>query len=179
ELELRQFLIEPVARLGIAARVHGVRYPHAARAELAAHKIAYEGWLPNHRVPQAFARARATIHVPRRPYVEALPGIPTIRVFEALACGIPLISSPWSDTEGLFPRGSFVTAAETAEMTASLSRVLRDTDFAAELAETGLMAIRTRHTCAHRVGELLQILHALARPQTAPRGAPRATEQVC
>ena len=35
-------------------------------------------------------RFKATVHVPRRPYVKALPGIPTIRVFEALACGIPL-----------------------------------------------------------------------------------------
>ena len=43
-----------------------------------------------------------TVHVPRRPYVDALPGIPTIRVFEALACGIPLVSAPWRDEEGLF-----------------------------------------------------------------------------
>ncbi len=42
------------------------------------------------------------MHIPRRPYVESLPGIPTIRVFEALACGIPLISAPWSDSEALF-----------------------------------------------------------------------------
>ena len=40
----------------------------------------------------AFAGARATVHVPRRPYVRACPGIPTIRVFEAMACGIPLVS---------------------------------------------------------------------------------------
>ena len=39
-----------------------------------------------------FARYRVTVHVPRRPYVAALPGIPTIRPFEALACGIPLVS---------------------------------------------------------------------------------------
>ena len=30
-------------------------------------------------VPAVFARYRVTVHVPRRPYVEALPGIPTIR----------------------------------------------------------------------------------------------------
>ena len=45
------------------------------------------------------------MHVPRRFYVEALPGIPTIRVFEALACGIPLLSAPWSEAEGLFRPG--------------------------------------------------------------------------
>ena len=45
------------------------------------------------------------MHVPRGPYAEALPGIPTIRVFEALACGIPLVSAPWDDCEGLFQPG--------------------------------------------------------------------------
>ena len=68
--------------LGLDALVHGVRYPDDALAALAEAGIAYRGWLPNHLVPLAFARARVTVHVPRRPYVEALPGIPTIRVFE-------------------------------------------------------------------------------------------------
>ena len=33
------------------------------------------------------------MHVPRRPYVETLPGIPTIRPFEALACGTPVVAA--------------------------------------------------------------------------------------
>lgn len=52
-----------------------------------------------------FAQFKVTIHVPRRPYTQALPGIPTIRLFEALACGIPLIGAPWDDVEGLFTPG--------------------------------------------------------------------------
>ena len=35
----------------------------------------------------------------------SLPGIPTIRPFEALACGIPLVSAPWHDAEHLFRDG--------------------------------------------------------------------------
>ena len=99
-----EFLIGPADRHGLNAVVHGVRYPQAALGELAAAGILYRGWLPNHEVPATFARARATVHVPRRPYVEALPGIPTIRVFEALACGIPLVSAPWRDVEGFCSR---------------------------------------------------------------------------
>ncbi len=49
--------------------------------------IAYGGWIANFDVPDLFGRYRATVHVPRRPYVEQLNGIPTIRPFEALACG--------------------------------------------------------------------------------------------
>ena len=36
---------------------------------------------------QVFAKHLATVHVPRRFYTQVLPGIPTIRVFEALAWG--------------------------------------------------------------------------------------------
>jgi spore maturation protein CgeB len=170
--ELQQFLIEPVARLDLRARVHGVRYPQHARDALARAGIAYAGWLPNHQAPQAFARARVTVHVPRRPYVEALPGIPTIRVFEALACGIPLVSAPWRDAEALFPPGSYLTARNADEMSDALSLVLRDRAFAAELARTGLQAIRARHTCAHRVAELFEIVAALRGPAQATSIAP-------
>ncbi|HVY59614.1 MAG TPA: glycosyltransferase [Xanthobacteraceae bacterium] len=159
--ELEQFLLEPVAELGLPARIHGVRYPEDVRWQLLEAGIDYAGWLPNHRVPDAFARARVTVHVPRRPYVETLPGIPTIRMFEALACGIPLVSAPWDDTEGLFPPGAYLRAGNTEQMTAAIARILRDRDFTRELVRTGLNAIRLRHTCAHRVAELLALVGEL------------------
>jgi spore maturation protein CgeB len=164
DAELFRFVLEPVARLALRARVHGVRYPERVRAELRRRNIDYKGWLANHRVPAAFASARATVHVPRRPYVEALRGIPTIRMFEALACGIPLVSAPWHDDEGLFPAGSYLTAKNADAMVAALSLILRDHDFATELARNGLHAIQTRHTCRHRVEQLLQIIETLAQP---------------
>jgi len=99
-----------------------------------------------------------TVHVPRRPYVQALPGIPTIRVFEALACGIPLVSAPWDDCEGLFEPGSdFLVARDGAEMREHLRAVLNEPQLARSLAEHGRKTILARHTCAHRVDELLDI----------------------
>ena len=162
--ELRAFLLEPVKHLGLAATVHGVRYPADALGELTAAGIAYRGWLPNHRVPLAFARHRVTVHVPRRPYVEALPGIPTIRVFEALACGIPLVSAPWRDAEGLFPAGSYLQAEDGEAMERQLAAVLADPGLRKSLVETGLAAIRARHSCAHRVDELLGIVEEMRAP---------------
>ncbi len=157
--ELEAFLVAPVERIGIDATVRGVRYPDHARARLAEAGIAYGGWIANVDVPEAFARHRVTVHVPRRPYVSSLPGIPTIRPFEALACGIPLVSAPWQDTEELFrPGKDFLFARDTEEMTAAIRRVLADGDLARSLTESGLETIRTRHTCAHRVDELLDIL---------------------
>jgi spore maturation protein CgeB len=156
--ELRRFLVEPANRLGLQTRIHGVRYPAATQAYLEAHGLQYAGWLANHRVPSAFARAQVTVHIPRRPYVEALSGIPTIRMFEALACGIPLVSAPWRDVECLFPRGAYVTAANADEMTSALALLLRDHDLAHDLARTGHDAIHARHTCSHRVDELFEII---------------------
>jgi spore maturation protein CgeB len=109
-------------------------------------------------VPRAFARHRVTVHVPRRFYRERLPGIPTIRPFEALACGIPLVCSPWRDAEHLFTPGKdFLIARNGTEMTRHLRALLGDDAKRARLSEHGLATIRARHTCAHRVDELLQI----------------------
>lgn len=156
--ELREFLIEPVGRLGLKACVYGVRYPPHALAELARAGIAYKGWLPNYDVPEVFAQYRVTVHVPRRPYATALPGIPTIRPFEAMACGIPLVSAPWEDCENLFlPGTDFLVARDGDEMTSHLRTVLADTAVAQSLAKHGLETIAKSHTCRHRVDGLLAI----------------------
>jgi spore maturation protein CgeB len=156
--ELREFLIRPVQRLGLKACVYGVRYPDYALEELAAAGIEFGGWLPNYCVPEVFAKHRVTVHVPRRPYVRALPGIPTIRPFEALACGIPLISAPWKDCEGLFRPGlDLLFARNQDEMVSHLYTVLTDSGLAASLAAHGIETIRARHTCAHRMDELFAI----------------------
>jgi spore maturation protein CgeB len=156
--ELGEFLVEPVRALGLRARVHGVRYPAEARQSLTAAGIDYAGWLPNYEAPELFARYGVTVHVPRRPYARALPGIPTIRVFEALACGIPLVTAPWDDAEGLFTPGEdFLVAADGAAMRRHLRDVLADADLARSLADHGRRTILARHSCAHRADELFAI----------------------
>jgi spore maturation protein CgeB len=159
--EICTFLIEPVRTLGLQATVHGVRYPAAALHALNDAAIDYRGWVANADVPAIFARYRATVHIPRRPYVERLPGIPTIRVFEALACGIPLVSAPWHDVEGMFRRGrDFLFARDESQMTAHLRAIVNDRALAESLSASGLETIAARHTCAHRVDQLLDILAA-------------------
>jgi spore maturation protein CgeB len=155
--ELDAFLLEPVRRLDLAAKVYGVRYPEHAVGALTAAGASYGGWLANHRVPATVARFAVTVHVPRRPYVRALPGVPTIRVFEALACGIPLVSALWSDCEGLFTSDDMLFAADAEQMIGHLGAVLADPELARSMAENGLATIRARHTCGHRVDQLLAI----------------------
>jgi spore maturation protein CgeB len=152
--------------------MYGVRYPAPAHAALTDAGIAYAGWLPNDEGPRAFARFNVTVHVPHRPYVQALPGIPTIRPVEAMACGIPLVCSPWDDVEGLFrPGKDFLMARHGAEMQRHLKALLEDKAMARELAQHGRQSILSRHTCAHRVEELLAIYAELT-----GGGAPAAAE---
>jgi spore maturation protein CgeB len=156
--ELQEFLIEPVKKLRLNAEVYGVRYPDEAIESLTRAGIRYRGWLPNYKVPEVFASARVTLHIPRRPYVRELPGIPTIRPFEALACGIPLICSPWDDTEQLFTLGQdYLVAGNGDEMSQLIEKVLLEPALAANLTRNGLATIKRRHTCAHRIDELLNI----------------------
>jgi len=159
--ELVEFLIQPAKQLKLSGRVYGVRYPQQALEAIGNGGLSYGGWLPNHRAPAAFAQARVTLHVPRGPYARQLPGIPTIRIFEALACGIPLVSAPWSDDERLFPEGCYLSASNGDTMKSALAAVLTDSDLAGYISRTGMRAVQERHTCRHRAEELLAIVNMI------------------
>lgn len=160
--ELTEFFFKPADELRLHSHVYGVRYPREILQKLALEGIHYCGWLPNFRVPEIFANHRVTLHVPRCHYSASLPGIPTIRLFEAMACGIPLVSSPWEDTEGLFTAGmDYQLARDGEEMRKHLYTLLHDADLALAQTEQALSTIRKHHTCAHRVEQLLNILEQL------------------
>lgn len=157
--ELEAFLFRPAQSLGLPLEIYGVRYPEHALEALSLYGVTYRGWLPNARAPEVFAKHLVTVHVPRRFYVDMLPGIPTIRVFEALACGIPLVSAPWNDTEGLFNPGTdCLVARDEGEMRRHLTAIRQDADLRRSLVANGLAAIRSRHSCTHRAEQLLTIL---------------------
>jgi spore maturation protein CgeB len=55
--------------------------------------------------------------------------------------------------------------ARTAEeMQANLRAVLLDSDVAQQLRTNGLEAVRKRHSCRHRVQELLDFYHSIKTP---------------
>jgi spore maturation protein CgeB len=162
--ELQEFLMGPAAALRAHNfAVHGVRYSINARNQLKKSGIEYRGYLPNLDAPGAYARSAVSLHVPRRFYANGLSGIPTIRVFETLACGVPLVCSPWSDTEDLFRHGiDYVTVPDGTAMKAVLRGLLADDNARRQIAANGLETIRAHHTCAHRAQQLLEICEELS-----------------
>ena len=162
--ELQEFLLEPASRVNGQFVVHGVRYPEHAKEMLQKSGIEYRGYLPNLEAPRAFASSRLTVHVPRRFYSNGLSGIPTIRVFEALACGIPLLCAPWADIESLFTPGQdYICVGDGRAMEAEMRHLMQDERAARQLAANGLKTIQERHTCAHRARQLIEIFEELGR----------------
>lgn len=156
--EIRCFLLEPAAALRDRHfTIYGVRYPEGALEALHKAGVRYAGYLPNLEAPRVYAAARLSVHIPRQQYTGAMTGIPTIRVFEALACGIPLISAPWQDTEALFREGDFLFAHSGDEMREAMQYLLDHPAAAEAQAARGLETVLARHTCDHRATELIDI----------------------
>jgi len=163
--ELEEFLIGPLSNLKAKrAAVYGVRYPRHAMSQLQDAGIEYRGYLPNLYAPAVYARSALTLHIPRRCYSNGLSGIPTIRMFEAFACGVPLLCSPWTDTEGLFRTNQdFVCVSDGRSMRAEIAYFLRDDRARKQLSRQALQTIRQRHTCWHRASQFEEICQELGR----------------
>jgi spore maturation protein CgeB len=103
---------------------------------------------------------RFTLNVTRADMIKAGYS-PSVRLFEAAACGVPIISDYWDGLETFFDLDSEILVARSAE---DVLRVLRQTSE----AERGQIASRarekalSRHTAAHRAAELEQYVLELA-----------------
>lgn len=156
--ELRTFLLRPARTARLHGSLYGAGYSRSAQLRIALARLHYRGPVADDRLPELFAHHRFTVHIPHRPHSEALPGVPAIRPFEAMACGIPLISAPWDDCEGLFrTEQDYLVARDCAEMREAMQAIVEYPELAEKLRASGLETIRSRHTCAHRVDELLAI----------------------
>ena len=162
--EIANFLLEPAKeRPDLRFTIYGVRYPTEGRAALDNAGVRYGGYLPNLKAPDVYAQSRLTVHLPRRQYATTIVGVPTIRVFEALACGVPLISAPWQDVESLCRPEDLAFVESCGQMKIEINRLLTDEAFAEDQAERGLETILARHTCDHRALELTAICYEVLR----------------
>jgi spore maturation protein CgeB len=160
--ELDEFLIEPVRALGLRARFYGARYPQEALNTLRAAGIDYGGWIPDFSIPAALAAGRFAVNVPRRMRADGLPHTPAIRVLEALACAVPVVTAPWDECEQMFtPDVDLLVAHDGSDMERRMVALHSDPEFARFIGANGYQTVVSRHTCEHRVQELLAICHEL------------------
>ncbi len=158
--ELKKFLFKPIRSLQLNGDIYGISYPEKALKIIKKTRLTYKGWISNFTVPNAFAKAKLTIHLPRKYYT--LSGIPTIRPFEAMACGIPLICSPWQDSENLFRLDvDYMVARNPKKMKEYIQMILHDQELADSFSNNARNTILRKHTCSHRADELMEICKQL------------------
>jgi spore maturation protein CgeB len=155
ELLLRPARLWPEGRFAVAGPQYpdGIAWPpNVGRAEHLAP--------PEH--PAFYAAQRLTLNVTRADMVAA-GWSPSVRLFEAAACGVPVVSDVWEGLASLFRPGEEILLAETAE---EVLRHLRDLP-EARLRAVGAAArarVLAGHTAAARARELeAHLLEALGR----------------
>lgn len=163
--ELNEFLMEPLSNLQTKqAAVYGVRYSHQAKAQLHSAGIEYRGYVPNLSAPNVYSQCALTLHIPRRFYSNGLGGIPTIRLFEAFACGVPVVCSPWEDHEHLFkPNEDFICVPNGRAMKSEITHLLRDDAAREQLSRSAIETIQQRHTCRHRAIQFQEICEEIGK----------------
>jgi spore maturation protein CgeB len=111
-----------------------------------------------HQHPKFYASARWTLNVTRQA-MAALGWCPSGRLFEAAACGTPIVSDCWEGLDEFFAPGREIIVVRTTE---DVLAALERSD--AELSRIGVAArerVLSRHTAARRAAELELLLSRL------------------
>jgi spore maturation protein CgeB len=114
-----------------------------------------------------YNRQRVTLNITRADMV-ANGYSPSVRLFEAAACGVPVISDPWPGLEEFFKPGREILLARSTDEVLEYLRRLDDS----RLVEIGARARRRvleRHTAGHRVLELETHLLEMLPPLSTSR----------
>jgi spore maturation protein CgeB len=156
---LERLLIEPARRLPDRRFVvAGAQYP---RDFPWTPNIFFQRHQPPGDHPGFFAASRLTLNVTRRAMAES-GWCPSGRLFEAAACGTPVLSDRWEGLDAFYAPGEeILIAQDTGEAIAAVS--LED----AALARIGARArARTleEHGCDRRAAELVALLEGVAQP---------------
>jgi spore maturation protein CgeB len=106
-----------------------------------------------------YNRQRFTLNVTRADMIEA-GWSPSVRLFEAAACGTPIISDRWPGLETLLAPGREIFLADSPGEVLALLRDLPEAERRA-VGRRARARILAEHTAAHRAAELEGHVHAL------------------
>jgi spore maturation protein CgeB len=150
---LEALFVEPARqrfdrRFLIGGAQYPAGFPWAANIFFARH-------LPPEEHPAFFSSSRITLNVTRRAMAEK-GWCPSGRLFEAAACGTPILSDSWPGLEEFFAPGhEILTATDTAETVRALD--LTDVELH-RLGENARERVLAQHTAEHRAAELVALL---------------------
>jgi spore maturation protein CgeB len=102
---------------------------------------------------------RFTLNITRSDMVSAGYS-PSVRLFEAAGCGVPIISDYWEGIEEFFDIGGEVLISRSADQTLEYIRELPETERLA-IGEKARRRALAGHTAAHRARELVGYIEEL------------------
>lgn len=108
--------------------------------------------------PTFYSASRFTLNVTRADMIAA-GWSPSVRLFEAAACGTPIISDVWDGLETVLDPGREILLAEDPETVLRALSLLADPDRRA-IGEAGRRRILAAHTADHRAEELEGLLQS-------------------
>jgi spore maturation protein CgeB len=156
---LRALLVEPARlspqrRFVIGGAMYDDRFPWQPNIYFVAH-------VPPSAHPAFYCSASLTLNVTRRAMAE-MGYCPSGRLFEAAACGVPVLSDYWPGLETFFEPGSeILLGSAPGDAMAALGRSPAEL---ARIARAARERVLTNHTAAVRARELEAILQSRAAP---------------
>ncbi len=151
---LQRLLLEPAQQWRAGQMVvAGPQYPSEIAWPDNVQRIEH---LPPSQHPPFYNQQRFTLNVTRSDMIEAGYS-PSVRLFEAAACGTPVISDVWDGLETFFQPDREILIARGPE---DVLRYLRDVpaDRARAIGQAARRRVLSAHTAAHRAAELERYL---------------------
>jgi spore maturation protein CgeB len=105
--------------------------------------------------PSFYCSSRLTLNVTREPMAE-LGYCPSGRLFEAAACGIPVLTDDWKGLDTFFRVGEELLVARTTEDT--LEALSRSPEELARIGRAARERALTEHTATRRAEELVELM---------------------
>jgi len=147
---LEQLLLTPARQLhDDSFVVAGPKYPDNVRWPENVDRIAH---LSPHQHPEFYCSQRYTLNVTRSD-MKSLGFSPSVRLFEAAACGAPLISDDWPGIETVFAPGAEILIASEPRDIIQILKEIPD-DRRLTIASNARARLLKEHTPAHRARQL-------------------------
>jgi spore maturation protein CgeB len=150
QLALDRLLFEPACALPhLRFVVGGPQYPELERWPP---NVVHREHVPADEHPAFYASHRLTLNVTRRAMVEA-GWSPSVRLFEAAACGVPVLSDWWQGLDAFFTPGEEILVARSPEEALETIRDTTDEQLL-RLAAAARRRVLAEHTAERRAEQL-------------------------
>ncbi|HEY2898573.1 MAG TPA: glycosyltransferase [Gemmatimonadaceae bacterium] len=154
---LTELFLEPARRLpSMRFLIGGAQYPSSFPWS---ENIHFKRHLPPAEHPAFFSSSRMTLNVTRGA-MATMGWCPSGRLFEAAACGVPILSDSWAGLDQFFTPGSEIFVAENSDD--AVGAIALDDATLRSVAAAARERALTEHTAERRAAELESMLASFA-----------------